>query len=139
MPERIFQLVVGFCDDKRKVGLAQDGSAEDLVAQRNSPCCEGKNILLDDIEQARRYSIFCQGIFLFDECSVFEHSAAKIAEKMHRFGRNCVDLQQRAVFDGPVAFPPNQCLPSNKNLLQYSKRISVPSILLGDRTYYEHA
>ena len=53
VPERVFDLVIGFGDDHGQIGLAQDGGAENLVATRHLTTGHGGDVALDHIEKAR--------------------------------------------------------------------------------------
>src|SRR5262245_17393226 len=52
MPERIFDLVVGFGQDQREIGLAQDRRAEHLAAARDAGPRHRHDVMLDDVKQA---------------------------------------------------------------------------------------
>src|SRR6185312_9230784 len=51
MPERIGGFMVGLGDDQRKIGLAQDCGAEDLVAFADALAAQRRQIELDHVEQ----------------------------------------------------------------------------------------
>ena len=51
MPERVVDLVIGLGDDEAKIGLAQDGGAENLVAAADLAPGERGDVVFDDVEQ----------------------------------------------------------------------------------------
>ncbi|MNT70750.1 hypothetical protein D3C72_2091670 [compost metagenome] len=51
MPERIFDLVIGFRDHGGQVGLPQDRGTEELVAAGHATGGDRRDLLLDNIEQ----------------------------------------------------------------------------------------
>lgn len=54
MPQRIFEFIIGFSNDDRQVGFAQDGCSEDLVSSFHSLLCQGQDFVFDDVQQAGR-------------------------------------------------------------------------------------
>jgi len=60
VPQRILELIIGFGDHQRQIGLAQNGRSEHLVSQRNTVAREWQNVMFDHVEKAGSQRLLCQ-------------------------------------------------------------------------------